>query len=551
MVNKKYLIVMIIAFLSNFPMKILGQNIKKEQPNILLIMMDDMGYSDLGFMGSKIETPNIDKLAREGVFFNQFYNAGRCCPSRASLMTGQYAHNTGLGWMTASNLGETGYSGDLNDQCITIAQALKQNDYMCYLTGKWHLTLDAYQKKEGSKHNWPLQRGFDKFYGHLSGGGSYFKTKTLVEDNRWIEENELSKNFYLTSAITEKTIGILKEHFKGENKTKPFFHYLAYYAPHRPLHALAKDISKYKDKFLMGWDVLREDKYKHLTSSGLLNGNQCKLSERDSVNPAWNSLSEKEKELWAAKMAVYAAQIDRADQGIGEILSLLEKYNKIENTLIIFLSDNGGTSDTAGGKLKYSQLHTLGTQKTRHSVRKPWSNACNTPFRLYKTKMHEGGISTPFIIHWPKKTSEKGIVTNQVGHIMDVFPTILEATKTKYPQKFKNKCINALQGKSLVSSLNGEVFEREPIFFEHQASRAMRYKNYKIVSVGTDKEPYEGKWELYDMSVDRSETKDLALQKPKLLKKLIKKWEDWAQKNHVLPLDNRLWGDKIEASIVK
>ncbi len=519
------------------------------KPNVLLIMMDDMGYSDLGFMGSRIKTPNIDELAKTGLFYNEFYNAGRCCPSRASLMTGQYAHKVGMGWMTASDLGTPGYAGDLSENCITIAQALKENDYMCYMTGKWHLTHEAYMKKDASNHNWPLQRGFDEFYGHLSGGGSYFTTKTLVENNKWVDS--IPNDFYLTSEITKRTLNILDNHYTGENKDKPFFHYLAYYAPHRPLHALKEDIEKYKGVFMMGWDELRKEKYQHLKEVGIIDGARMKLSERDQVVMPWASLTNKEKELWAMKMAVYAAQIDRADQGIGEVLGKLKKYGELDNTLIIFLSDNGGTSDKAGGDLKYNQIETLGTAKTRQSVRKPWSNACNTPFRYYKTEIHEGGISTPLIINWKNGIKGKGQVINQIGHITDLFPTIMDITKTTYPKKNNNSLIiNPLQGKSLVLSFTGQVYNRGPVFFEHQGCRGIRDNKYKLVSLGSTEVPYTTPWELYDMSIDRSETNNIAKLHPEIVEKMDKMWDIWAKENDVYPIDNRIWGEKIRTSVI-
>ena len=398
--------------------------------NILLIMVDDMGFSDLGFMGSKISTPNIDKLAQNGVMYTQFYNTGRCCPSRASLLTGLYSHNTGMGWMTASNLGHPGYTGDLNNECITIAQALQENDYMCYVTGKWHVTHDEFIKPHGPKHNWPLQRGFDKFYGHLTGGANYFNTGTMVWNNTMLDS--LPADFYLTTAVTDSTVAYLDQHFTI-NKDRPFFFYVAYYAPHRPLHALQQDVDKYRGKYMDGWDKLREHKMNVLYERGIASSTNWSLSERDPWIKPWEDLSDEEKRIWDARMAVYAAQIDRMDQGVGEILTKLEEYNELENTVVIFLSDNGGCDEEQGGELEPDQLSKLGNEYPRQSYRREWANASNTPFRQYKQYVHEGGISTPLIVHWPEKIRQKGAIFNQVGHIIDIFPTLLEITDTKYP----------------------------------------------------------------------------------------------------------------------
>lgn len=547
--NSKYnMLKSFISFLLLFTISFYAHSQKPSKPNVLLIMMDDMGFSDLGFMGSEIQTPNIDRLAEGGVFVNQFYNTSRCCPSRASLLTGQYQHMTGMGWMTASDLGHPGYTGDLNNKCITIAQALKQNDYSCYMTGKWHLTHDSYMKKDASKHNWPLQRGFDRFYGHLSGGGGYFNTRTMLNDNTWL--GEMPDDFYLTNAVTDSTLQILDDHFKNRGD-KPFFFYMAYYAPHRPLHALQKDVAKYRGKFMAGWDKLREKNYKQLEKLGIIN-EACKLSERDSGVPEWDSLTEEEKKIWDARMAVYAAQIDCADQGIGKVIAKLEKNGELENTLILFLSDNGGTAEGQGGQLKLEQIGELGNQNPKQSYRRNWANVSNVPFRDYKADTHQGGIATPLIAHWPEKIQSKGGIVQQVGHIMDLFPTILEATGTAYPEKNNNTIINPLQGKSILSALvDCQTIQRESLFFEHEADRAVLYNNYKLVSKATRKPPYAGEWELYDLKNDCSETNDLAKHKPELVNKLSDLWDEWAKKNQVYPLDNSGWRNKIEADVHK
>lgn len=511
-----------------------------KRPNIILILADDMGFSDLGFMGSGIQTPNIDKLAGNGMVFSQFYNTGRSCPTRASLLTGLYAHQTGLGWMTSANLGHPGYTGDMNNHAVTIAQVLKGANYNCYMTGKWHVTYDKYMKPEGPKHNWPIQRGFDRFFGHLTGGGSYFTTQTLTNDN---EQLTPSKDFYLTTAITDSTVSIINHHFK-EKKKEPFFFYVAYYAPHRPLHALQKDIDKYRGKFMNGWDENRRLRYNKMRELNIINSN-CKLSERDPQIPAWETLTEQEKQIWDARMAVYAAQIDCMDQGVGQIIATLKQNNALDNTLIIFLSDNGGNTESQGGNLNFEDLPYLGNENPGQSYRVNWANVSNTPFREYKHMVHEGGISTPLIAYWPAKIKKTGVVTSQVGHVIDLMPTFMDVAGAAYPSMYNGNNIYPLTGKSLLPTiLKGKVFKREALYFEHEANRAVIDGEWKLVSKNTKTPPYISDWELYNLKTDRSETNNLIEKYPEKALKLEILWDKWAKENNVYPLDNSGWQGK-------
>jgi len=519
---------------------------KEKKPNIIVIMADDMGFSDPGFMGSGIETPNIDRLAANGLLFNQFYNTGRCCPTRASLLSGQYAHNTGLGWMTVSNLGEPGYTGDMNMESITIAQALKPAGYSTYMTGKLHIIYDKFMKPEGPKHNWPLQRGFDKYYGHLSGGGGYFHPTALTYNN---QAAEISEDYYLTNAVTDSTVSFLQNHFNNK-KNDPFFFYVAYYAPHRPLHALQKDVDKYRGKFMDGWDSQRQKRYKNLIEKGIIDENWI-LTDREKRVPEWNELDNDEKKVWDALMAAYAAQIDCMDQGIGKIISTLEQNGELENTLIIFLSDNGGCAEGQGKRLSIDQVNLIGNEKPAQSYRINWANVSNTPFREYKHYTHEGGISTPLIMHWPKNIKAKGKITTQMGHVIDLMPTILEVAGAKYPEQLNGNEINSLNGKSLLSAAMGHPFDRGPLFFEHEANRAVISGDWKLVSKGTNKAPYTSNWELFNLKDDRTETQNLALENPKKIQELKLLWENWAKENNVYPLDGRSWKEKIAADSLK
>lgn len=518
------------------------------RPNIILILMDDMGFADLGMMGSMIQTPHIDQLAKNGLFYHQFYNNGRCCPSRASLLTGRHAHAAGMGWMTVSDLGHPGYRGDLNQQSITIAQALQKNSYACYMAGKWHLTHRAYMQEGGSQHNWPIQRGFDRFYGHLSGAGGYFDMPTMLSDNHWIDS--LPSDFYLTQAVSDSSIQFVSSHL-AQNQDQPFFLYLAYYAPHRPLQALETDIARYRGKFMLGWDSLRLQKWKRMRALGVLDSS-CRVSPRDPQVPPWESLSEEEKRTEDARMAIYAAQIDRADQGIGRLLEVLEAHGALDNSLIFFLSDNGGENYDPGPPLNMGDLDTLGIQKaTNHGYGRPWANASNSPFRYFKTQVHEGGISTPLIVHWPAHILTAGNMVQQIGHVIDIFPTILEATHTAYPDRIKGQSTHPLHGKSLFPTFRGNTFDRGPLFFEHNTNRAIRDGNFKLVALSNPRQPDSIHWELYDMASDRSETQNLAGKFPQKVNELSKKWDLWATENQVYPLDSRNWGEKIRANQLK
>ena len=516
---------------------------QKNKPNIIIIMADDMGFSDLGFMGSHINTPSIDKLADKGIVYSQFYNTGRCCPSRASLLTGLYAHQTGMGWMTAASLGPEGYTGDLNKNCVTIAELLKQNKYATYMTGKWHLTSDSLMKETASKHNWPLQRGFDKYFGHLSGGGSYYRPDGLVFGNHIIDTPD---DMYITNAVTDSTVSFMQQHFETQPST-PFFFYVAYYAPHRPLQALQKDIDPYYGKFMMGWDALRKEKLATLTKIGIAN-KAWKLSARDERIPAWNQVSEEDKKIWDARMAVYAAQVSIMDNGIGEIIATLKKYHQLDNTIIFFMSDNGGNKEMEANEqpIKIENIKTIQNENPSHSYHMEWASVSNTPFRMYKSQVYEGGIASPLIVHWPDGISAKGKVIKQVGHIIDLMPTILQVADASYPTSFGNHTIYPMEGMSLVNSFNKSSDKQRTLYFEHEANRAVIEGQWKLVADKAPNPPFINNWELYNLGEDRSETNNLAAQYPQKVKELSALWYQWAQTHLVLPLDGRGWYERVK-----
>ncbi len=500
----------------------------QEKPNIVIILADDMGYSDIGCYGSEIETPNIDRLADNGLRFTQFYNAGRCCPSRASLLTGLYPHMAGMGWMTGVDMMEPGYPGDLNKKCVTIAEVLKPAGYATYATGKWHVSENV--KYEGPKHNWPLQRGFDKYYGIIPGAANYFEPVGLTYGN---EPVKAGTDFYLTDAISDTAISFIQQHV-WQNGESPFLLYVAYNAPHWPLHAKEKDISKYLNTYNKGWDQVRKERYERQQQMGIIE-KSIKLSERDAEVPAWKDIPGQEKELWIKRMAVYAAQIDCIDQGIGRIVETLKKNNVFENTLLIFISDNGASAEKASRADKSIEM--LGRKESYESYLINWANASNSPLRLYKSEMHEGGIASPCVISWPKGIKREGSFVEIPSHLIDLMPTFIDISGARYPDVFNEQKIASLPGKSLAGLFKGENFDIRPLFWEHEANRAVRWGKWKLVSTGTNGKPYIGSWELYDMVNDRTETRNLALEHPEKVKEMEMMWNEWAEKNRVFPLN--------------
>ncbi|MBI9017822.1 MAG: arylsulfatase [Phycisphaerae bacterium] len=506
---------------------------KTQKPNIILIMADDMGYSDIGCFGSEINTPNLDNLANNGLRYTNFYNAARCCPTRASLLTGLYPHQTGLGWMTAADGGRPGYRGQINNKCVTIAEALKSYKYNTYMSGKWHVALDKHL--DGSnKENWPCQRGFEKFFGTICGGGNYFAPQHLKRNNEPIEE--FPDDFYYTDAISDNASQFIKDH----NTDNPFFMYVAYTSPHWPLHAKKQDIAKYAGKYVHGWDKLRQSRYEKMIEMGIIDKSWA-LSDRDKGINEWEKLAPEKQKDMAQRMAIYAAQIDSMDQGIGQIINTLKDKNQLDNTIIFFLADNGGCAEyISWGK---TDLDSMGTEESFESYRKPWANASNTPFKLYKHYTHEGGISTPLIVHWPNGIKHKNQLRRQPSHIIDIMATCIDVSGTKYPTRYNGNDIIPFEGKSLKSTFDNTPFPSRPIFWEHESNRAIQLDNYKLVARDKDTP-----WQLYNLAKDRTETNNLSREMPEKVEQLNKLWQAWAKRCDVLPLSNKGWDARIKES---
>ena len=538
------------------------------RPNIIIAMADDMGWSDIGCYGGEINTPNLNALAEEGVRFTQFYNTGRCCPTRATLLSGVYAHQAGIGWMM-SNQNLPGFKGDLGKNVRTIGEVMKTAGYATYMAGKWHVT--PHVKPEGPKYNWPRQRGFDRFYGTIHGAGSFFDPNSLTRENTQVspltDKGYQTDEFYYTDAISDHAVRYIKEHQGNE----PFFMYVAYTAPHWPMHAKDKDIARYKGKYDAGWDAVRKARYERQLKMGLIDP-KWKITPRDRSAPAWAEAKNKQWEI--RLMETYAAMVDTMDQGMGRVVDALKETGEYDNTLILFLADNGGCAEGMGrrngiqykdkdpeqlkpmgkGDLQFDMIPRrtrdgrvmkqgtevmTGGPDTYHGYGLSWANASNTPFREYKHWVHEGGISSPLIAHWPKGIDKGryGKLESQPGHLIDLMATCVDLGKAKYPARAGGAAIVPMQGVSLAPAFNGRDIGRgKPIFWEHEGNRAMREGKWKLVAKGA-KSP----WELYDIEADRTELNNLAEKETTRMNEMADRWEAWAKEALAKPWP---WGAK-------
>lgn len=501
-----------------------------QRPNIVLILCDDLGFSDLGCYGGEINTPHLDALAQGGMRFSQFYNGARCCPTRASLLTGLYAHQTGVGHMTR-DYGHPGYRGQLNRQCVTLAEVLRQSGYQTYMSGKWHV---------GNRQEYhPRQRGFDEYFGLIPGAGNYYRPD---EGDIWLGDEPYDVpddgSFYSTDAFSDYAARFIDQ--ASQRPDQPFFLYLAYTAPHYPLQAWPDDIARYRGRYRQGWDSLREERYRRLLDLGLIRSD-WPLSPRDDRNRPWEALSAEEQDWRDELMAVYAAMVDRMDQGIGRMIDKLKETGAYDNTLIIFMSDNGACPYTnmwgdQPRKDGQGNIIPVGGPQALYAYGWEWANAGNTPFRKYKRYTYEGGMATPMIAHWPGVIPAGGI-NDQVSHIIDIMPTCLAAAGARYPKTYAGESITPLEGLSLLPALTeiGSGFDRT-LYWEHQGHRAVRQGPWKLVSeTGRD-------WELYNLEKDRTEHLNLIENHQDMAAALQGLYDQWAQRCGVLPWPVRRQG---------
>ncbi|MDR1810507.1 MAG: arylsulfatase [Prevotella sp.] len=530
------------------------------RPNIIVVLVDDMGYSDLGCYGGEVCTPNIDGLAADGLRFSQFYNTGRSCPTRASLLTGVYQHQAGIGRMTF-NQNLPGYKGTLGDNVVTIAEALQQAGYNTGMVGKWHVAETPLQEDQrqwlahqvsypafADKKNYPVNRGFNDYYGIIYGVADYFDPFSLVNGDQPVEM--VPKDYYITQAFSDSAVSYVNRYARDD---KPFFLYLSYTAPHWPLHALPEDIAKYENTFTKGWDAIREDRYERMKKLGIFGESDNFLS----APPHRRNWDKDSTQVWdALAMAVHAAMIDRVDKGVGQLVAALKKNGQYENTLILFMSDNGASNERCenyspgdndrpdltrdGRPIIYPKHKEVlpGPETTFAAIGPEWANAANTPFRFWKARMYEGGICTPMIAHWPKGIRENvSGITPQLGHVMDVMATCIDLAETNYPQTFRGQTIIPMEGKSLVPVFKtGKREGHDYIGFEHFGEKAYRSNDgWKIVKGGGK----DAKWELYDLKTDRTEMHNLAQQMPDKVKEMAALYDKWAERCLVTPAPNQ------------
>ena len=523
------------------------------RPNIILILADDVGYSDLGCYGGEVKTPVLDGLAANGIRFTQFYNSTRCCPTRAGIHTGLYPHQAGIGGMD-NRTERRGYEGYLTDRCVTMAQVLKTVGYRTYMVGKWHVN-----------HNpGPIDRGFDEFYGLLRGHSASFfdpvANGVRLPAGRPTREYP-SGQYYATDAFTDHALDFIAEGRKlDENGDRsPFFLFLAHTAPHFPLHAPKEEIDKYANTYHTGWDVMREARFARQKQMGLF-GDSVQLTPRsivprnrfnaqtgwaDRENPAWDTLDTDRRADLARRMAIFAAMIDRMDQNIGRIVDDLEKHGELDNTLIMFLSDNGACAewdpwgfDINSGPQNVlhrgEELEKMGGPGTYHSTGSGWAHASNTPWRFFKHYIHEGGINTPMIAHWGNGIKRRGEFERSVGHIIDFMPTVVELAGATYPTEWNGRPILPMEGRSLVPAFTGKQNEPRTLFWEHEGNRGVREGDMKLVWMGV-----RAVWELYDLKTDPVEMNDLAEKQLETVQRMATAWNEWAIRAFVIdaPID--------------
>jgi arylsulfatase A-like enzyme len=511
-------------------------------PNIVLVLADDLGFSDLGCYGSEIETPHLDALAAGGVRMTRFTTTARCSPSRASLLTGLHPHQTGIGVLTGND-GPGGYPGSLNDRCVTAAEVLRDAGYTTYMSGKWHLS----HEKANPSPAWPTRRGFQHFFGTLDGGGDYFAPQRLHRGEQDVSQEAVDDpDFYYTDAITDAAVGYIRNH----RADRPFFCYVAYTAPPFPLHAREEDIARCAGRYREGWDVVRERRIERMRKLGIL-GDDVEASPRDPEVPAWDDAPDKAWEQ--RRMEVYAAMVESMDRGIGRIVDELRVTGQLDDTLFVFLSDNGGCAEELRSDPeaadRFRRHHLIippsapdgtpmrvgnspairpGTADTYTSYGQAWANLSNTPFRLYKRWVHEGGIATPLIVSWPAGGLTDGVI-DAPHQLTDIAPTLLEATGVPALAERGDQQLPPLRGASMLDRLRGGSAVEHDLFWEHIGNAAVRSGDWKLVR------EFEGEWELYDLSVDRSESNNLAADHPERVADLARRWQTWADSVGVIP----------------
>lgn len=529
---------------------------------MVVILIDDLGYGDLGCYGSEIKTPNIDALASEGVRFTNFHVNPMCSPTRASLLTGLNAHDVGAGWVSEADPGFPGYAMELTENAATLAEVLRDNGYRTLMSGKWHLCKPQDRSPGGNNSSWPVQRGFDEFYGILAGFTNFHHPDRLIEGNSFVDIDQYPDGYYLTDDLTDRAVRMIRE-TKAGDPSKPFFLYMSHAAVHAPLHAKPDDIAAQKGNYDMGWDRLREERFSRQKELGILP--EAALAERNNEPghevEAWDDLTDKQRAVYARFMEVYAAMVTNTDANIGRLLAAIAELGELDNTIVIFTSDNGASREgEAEGSSQYyevlppllvsdvdrdfDELDLIGGPQTMPHYPRGWAMACNTPLRLYKCSTHAGGHQVPMIMRWPEGVEGPGGIRAQYTHITDVMPTLLDAIGIESPAVRNGKRMKTPVGKSFRPTLAtaDAAPHHDSQYYELAGNRSMYVDGWEAVSIHYPNTSFsEEHWELFDLRSDPSQTNDVAAEHPERVEALKAAFDDAAHANQVYPLDEGAW----------
>jgi arylsulfatase len=528
-------------------------------PNIVVVMVDDLGFADLGCYGSEIRTPNVDRLAAHGLRYTDFHVTPMCSPTRAALLTGVDSHDAGVGTVAHADPGFPGYAMVLSDHVATIAELLGDHGYATMMVGKWHLTRDADQNAAGDRSSWPCQRGFDRYYGILDAFTNLHHPHRLIEDNHQVLVDEYPDGYYFTDDITDRAISMIRE-TKASNPSKPFFLYQAHGAVHAPLHAKPDDIELYTGRYDAGWDILRDERYRRQLELGVVGADTALAPRNTEANndvAPWGELSPTEQRLFPRYMEVFAAMVDSIDQNVGRLVAVLDDLGELDNTLFLFLSDNGASreGEVVGTTAYYVHLlqgddidadaarrELIGSPQTTSHYPRGWAMAGNTPFRLYKINTHRGGHSVPLVVHWPKGlgAAGDGSFRRQYTYVTDLVPTLLELVGIERPTTRNGIALKPLAGTSFASTLlDADAPSRHlEQHYEMNGHRGFYRDGLEVVTLHQPMTRFDdSEWELYDLRADPTELRDLAAERPAQLRELADAWEAAAWAHQVYPLD--------------
>lgn len=528
-------------------------------PNILIILMDDLGFAEMGCFGSEIQTPNLDRLAAQGLRFNNYTTVPMCAPARAALMTGKNPHSVGAGWLTHANPGYPGFqAAEMSKDAPLIPELLRDAGYATYAVGKWHNTPDSKQSSADDKSSWPLQRGFDRFYGFLGAETNYHAPGQIVEGNEFRDIEDYGPGYFSTDDFATQAIKMLRGHASSAAPGRPFFLYFATNAPHTPHHAKPADIAKYKGRYDAGWDAIRHERYARQREMGVIG--DWELPELSPGVPKWEDMPEGELDIMAAYMEIYAGLVDNIDQNIGRIVDELERLGQLDNTLILITSDNGASSiggedgaanftekrvtQSEPAELARELLESglLGAVNSSPAYPKGWGNAGNTPFRFFKRTPMNGGIRVPFILHWPERIKDAGAVRGSWAHVTDIAPTILDVLGLEYPKAFNGYRTRGQDGVTFLPMLmdGAAPAARSRQYYELEGNRGYIDGKWKIGSLQPPGTTIDlDNWMLFDLEADPTECHDLSKQHPDILERLIRAFDEDAFANYAYPLDNR------------